>query len=331
MSELVSVIVPVYKVERYLSRCVDSILQQSYSNLEVILVDDGSPDSCGMICDEYQKNDRRIRVIHKSNGGLSDARNYGIEAAQGKYLAFVDSDDWIALDTYEYCMFLLERNEGANAIQFDVMLTSDETAMPAQVEEQVEVYEGKKILEYYMDSSTRKSGGFSVCRCLFEASTAKRYSFREGKINEDMDYKFKVLRDCKKWVVSNRVKYFYWQDGNSTSSGKLKTRDFQLYEAADELYKLCQQESYGKIAYLGEVKKARTPFSLLSRIAMWGVADSNINEKDITKKLTKEHRKKLSILLKAPIPFSRKVLSIMFAINFPMTKWLLSVTRKVNA
>lgn len=182
-----------------------------------------------------------------------------------------------------------------------------------------------------MDSSTRKSGGFSVCRCLFEASTAKRYSFREGKINEDMDYKFKVLRDCKKWVVSNRVKYFYWQDGNSTSSGKLKTRDFQLYEAADELYKLCQQESYGKIAYLGEVKKARTPFSLLSRIAMWGVADSNINEKDITKKLTKEHRKKLSILLKAPIPFSRKVLSIMFAINFPMTKWLLSVTRKVNA
>lgn len=98
MSELVSIIVPVYKVEQYLSRCVDSILQQSYSNLEIILVDDGSPDSCGMICDEYQKKDSRVQVIHKSNGGLSDARNYGIEAAQGKYLAFVDSDDWLDFD-----------------------------------------------------------------------------------------------------------------------------------------------------------------------------------------------------------------------------------------
>ena len=331
MNVKVSVIIPVYRVEKYLDRCVKSIVNQTYRNLEIILVDDGSPDNCPQICDEWSSRDERIRTVHRDNGGLSCARNTGLSTATGDYVTFVDSDDWIALDTYEYCMFLLERNEGANAIQFDVMLTSDETAMPAQVEEQVEVYEGKKILEYYMDSSTRKSGGFSVCRCLFEASTAKRYSFREGKINEDMDYKFKVLRDCKKWVVSNRVKYFYWQDGNSTSSGKLKTRDFQLYEAADELYKLCQQESYGKIAYLGEVKKARTPFSLLSRIAMWGVADSNINEKDITKKLTKGHRKKLSILLKAPIPFSRKVLSIMFAINFPMTKWLLSVTRKVNA
>lgn len=113
MSELVSVIVPVYKVERYLSRCVDSILQQSYSNLEVILVDDGSPDSCGMICDEYQKNDRRIRVIHKSNGGLSDARNYGIEAAQGKYLAFVDSDDWLDFDMIDI-LYRVLTSQGAD-------------------------------------------------------------------------------------------------------------------------------------------------------------------------------------------------------------------------
>ena len=210
------------------------------------------------------------------------------------------------------------------------MLASQYPVNIIEKEEVVNYYKDKDILEYYMESSTRKSGGFSVWRCLFEAPTAKRYSFREGKINEDMDYKFKVLRDCKKWVVSNQVKYFYWQEGNSTSSGKLKPRALQLYEAVEELNKLCQQENYGKIAYLGKVKLARTPFSLLSRIAVWGV--EAMDEKEITQKLLKEHRKALPTLLGAPIPFSRKVLSVMFAVSFPFSKWLLSKFKsKVNA
>ncbi len=95
MDELISVIVPVYKVEDYLSRCVDSILSQTYRNIEVILVDDGSPDKCGEICDRYAQHDPRVRVIHKENGGLSDARNAGIEIAQGQYISFIDSDDWV--------------------------------------------------------------------------------------------------------------------------------------------------------------------------------------------------------------------------------------------
>ena len=95
MNDLISVIVPIYKVEKYLQKCVDSILAQTYSNLEIILVDDGSPDRCGELCDEYAEKDGRIRVIHKKNGGLSDARNAGIDVAAGKYLAFVDSDDYI--------------------------------------------------------------------------------------------------------------------------------------------------------------------------------------------------------------------------------------------
>lgn len=93
---LVSVIVPIYKVEKYLSKCVESILAQTYQNLEIILVDDGSPDRCGQICDEYAKKDSRIRVIHKSNGGLSDARNVGIDACKGEYISFIDSDDFVS-------------------------------------------------------------------------------------------------------------------------------------------------------------------------------------------------------------------------------------------
>ena len=94
MNPLISIIVPVYKVEEYLDDCVQSILSQSYKNIEIILVDDGSPDKCPQLCDEYSKQDKRIRVIHKKNGGLSDARNTGILASHGEYLLFEDSDDF---------------------------------------------------------------------------------------------------------------------------------------------------------------------------------------------------------------------------------------------
>ena len=99
--ELISVIVPVYKVEKYLRECVDSILAQTYTNLEIILVDDGSPDNCGKICDEYAQNDSRIKVIHQENGGLSAARNAGLDIATGKYIGFVDSDDYAELNMFE--------------------------------------------------------------------------------------------------------------------------------------------------------------------------------------------------------------------------------------
>lgn len=101
MDELISVIIPVYRVEKYLNRCVESVVSQSYRNLEIILVDDGSPDRCGEMCDAWAEKDRRIRVIHKHNGGLSDARNAGIRAAIGEYIVFVDSDDYIAQEMIE--------------------------------------------------------------------------------------------------------------------------------------------------------------------------------------------------------------------------------------
>lgn len=323
MTPKISVIIPVYGVEKYLDRCVESVVNQTYKNLEIILVDDGSPDNCPKMCDEWALRDARIRTVHRENGGLSCARNTGLSVATGDYITFVDSDDWIAKDIYEHCVMLLEKYKEANAVEFDVKMTDVPNVVINQVQEESHVYKGKEILEYYLYSSTT-TGSYSVCRCLFEASTAKRYRFREGKINEDIDYKYKVLSDCNELVITNKIGYFYWQEGNSTSSGKLKARDFQLYEAAEELYKLTQNETYGNIAFLGEVKKARTPFSLLCRIAWWGVADKSLNEKEVVKHLVKEHRKNVTTLLKAPLPLSRKVLTVMFAMNFSATRLLLS-------
>ena len=101
LNSLVSVIVPIYKVEDYLDECVKSIVDQTYKNIEIILVDDGSPDHCPQKCDEWAKNDLRIRVVHKQNGGLSSARNAGLDVAKGEYIAFVDSDDFITPDYVE--------------------------------------------------------------------------------------------------------------------------------------------------------------------------------------------------------------------------------------
>lgn len=108
---LLSVIVPVYKVEQYLKRCTDSIRNQTYKNLEIILVDDGSPDDSGRLCDEIAMQDDRIKVIHKKNGGLSSARNAGIEIASGDFITFVDSDDWIDLNIYKKCINIFQRYE----------------------------------------------------------------------------------------------------------------------------------------------------------------------------------------------------------------------------
>ena len=101
MDKLISVIVPIYNVEKYLTKCIESIINQTYKNLEIILVDDGSPDKSPIICDEYAKKDNRIKVIHKKNGGLSDARNYGMSLATGEYISFIDSDDYIDEEMYE--------------------------------------------------------------------------------------------------------------------------------------------------------------------------------------------------------------------------------------
>ena len=134
MYSLLSVIVPIYNVEDYLNRCVDSIINQTYKNLEIILVDDGSPDNCPQMCDDYAKKDSRIRVVHKENGGLSDARNAGMKVATGEYVSFIDSDDYISLDFYETL--------------FQTMVDNDSDIVECSV---VKFYENEKFDEYSDD------------------------------------------------------------------------------------------------------------------------------------------------------------------------------------
>ena len=201
---LISVIVPVYKVEEYLPRCIDSILAQTYKNLEIILVDDGSPDKCPAICDEYAKKDSRIKVIHKKNGGVSSARNAGLEAAKGDYIFFVDSDDIITKEALS-CLY-----EKARDADIELVVGGITQVYPSRnIAEEGEDIELKGSTEALEDLFFGKT--FSGCYAkLFRAKLAKSRRFEpKYKIAEDYYYLFQVMRNIKGRTIRAAVPNVY--------------------------------------------------------------------------------------------------------------------------
>lgn len=326
----VSVVVPVYNVENYIDRCVSSILSQTYTNIEIILVDDGSNDSSGTKCDDLAHKDSRIKVFHKINGGLASARNTGILLCSGEYLCFVDSDDWIAPDTIEYCVSLISINdETIDVVEYGMTEINKYSLDIKQPKEKIKTLNGKDILQFLMYYSTKTDMYFSACRCMYKTSLVQNNLFVEGKINEDISWKYKVFSQCSHILDSNQVKYFYYQGTGSITTDGLKKRDFDLYEAANGLIELTLRENYGTIRYLANVKKARTPLSLLCKIAFYGVSDSNLNEEEIVSKLRKELKANIKLLINSPIPVSRKIIALMMCVSFRTTKGLVSITKKL--
>ena len=205
MKDLISVIIPVYKVEKYLERCVESIQNQTYQNLEIILVDDGSPDNCGKMCDEYAKKDGRIKVIHKENGGLSDARNAGIDIATGEYIAFVDSDDFVSNDYIEYMYQMLIENDAKLAIS-GVMIIWKDTPITAGIHTNTQVLTPKETFENLLFA---KGIEISAYGKLYHKSLWEENRFPKGKVYEDIAIMYKIIEDAKKIVYGDKKCYYY--------------------------------------------------------------------------------------------------------------------------
>ena len=316
-SPLISVIIPVYKVEEYLHRCVDSVRNQSYKNLEIILVDDGSPDSCGVICDEIARTDYRVRVIHKKNGGLSSARNAGMDVAKGDYIAFVDSDDWIALDTYEYMIKLMKQyNVEVVDIDCQYAYSSEDAVLPR--DGSVEIYTGEDVLWHYLyrGLTVQNNAPYSACRKLYKRELIDKKRFAEGKNSEDFLFNYEIIKQCKMIVVSNLIKYMYFQNRSSISMGPLKKSDLSLLEISEYIRNEEKENHYREINKLTEIKLSRSYFSILARIALSGCSSEIGNPKQLTEELTINLRKKLWMLLKSPISTKRKILMIIFALDY---------------
>lgn len=212
--DMISVVVPVYNVEKYLKRCIDSILNQTYGELEIILVDDGSTDSSSQICDEYAEQDSRICVIHKENGGPSDARNLGISKATSEYLAFVDSDDWLAPDIYEYSMNL-QKEYHADIVEFGIRRVKDWTeGRESEVEEKIYCSTGKEMLPRIYQNNM--GGSITIWNKLYKKDIFQGNLFEKGKIFEDTLLSPKLLYRANIYVVSNKIGYFYYQGNNKS-------------------------------------------------------------------------------------------------------------------
>ena len=230
-SPFVSIIVPVYNVEQYLPRCVDSLINQTYQNIEIILVDDGSPDNCGKICDEYAKQDQRVKVIHKPNGGLSDARNVGIENSQGDYLMFIDSDDWIELNTCEI-LYNASINYEADVIVFEMKLVFDDGKIMKRhrgiISHTPSHLECMQSLIYHIFD-----GGIfnNACNKMFHKALFNGVSFPIGRCAEDQGTVYKVLHKAKKIYVVDELLYNYYQ-----RSGSISFVDFSPKLACDRFY-----------------------------------------------------------------------------------------------
>jgi len=295
---LISVIVPVYNTEKYLTRCVTSILSQSYKNIELILVDDGSTDNSGDICENFKKIDSRVKVIHKKNGGQSSARNIGLDTATGNIISFVDSDDWLVQGIYEHCINLFNRFK-ADVVDFDVVFTFNENEKRVNNKyPKIEVIKDENILYDYLKRGQTEKTPFSVCRKLYVANLFLGIRFPEGKIYEDIATNFKLLMNAKILIHTSYTGYCYRQQGISTTRQGFRIKDFDLIDAANNILIESKRLNNEKINYFANVKLARSYFSLLSKIALYGFNDDNIDKNDTIKHFTKELRKKFSFLIK---------------------------------
>ena len=224
--ELISVIVPIYKVEPYLDRCVQSIVEQTYQNLEIILVDDGSPDNCPAMCDAWAAKDSRIKVIHKENGGLSDARNAGMDVAIGEYIAFVDSDDWVSAD-YINAMYRAIQNTGAEIAACDVVVAyGHERQDSPDPDRPLRICSAEEAIGDILTGTGFRAVAWNK---LYKSSLLIQERYPVGKYHEDEFFTYRILGKAEKLVYVDWGLYYYFQRPGSI----MNSMSFRHLDALD--------------------------------------------------------------------------------------------------
>lgn len=208
---LISIIVPIYNVEDYLDRCVESIVNQTYNNLEIILVDDGSPDNCSQMCDSWAEKDNRIKVIHKENGGLSDARNAGLKIATGEIVSFIDSDDWIELDMFEKMLNRMKK-DNSDMVSCGVKWVEEDGTVIRDVTSEDEVLDTETAMRELLNDNKLKQ---HVWNKIYKYDLIKDIPFEKGKYHEDVFWSYQIVGRTKKVSVVKESFYNYMQRSNS--------------------------------------------------------------------------------------------------------------------
>lgn len=311
MTPIISVIVPVYKVEKYLNRCVDSILAQTFDRIEIILVNDGSPDKCGEVCDEYAKMDHRVTVVHQENEGLSSARNMGLMLSKGEYVAFVDSDDYIHPKMYEV-LYKEARNNSSDIVICNYKDVYDND----QLENQIIDKELKAINFTNISALAQlyeKNGVQFVVACnkLYKRELFDNLEYEKGRLHEDEFIAHKLLYKSKKITYLPIELYYYLQrkEGIIRSEFSLKKLDaVEAYRIRVDFFKTIKQKEL--------VKKAEYSYVSLLFNYYFKVLKEVPDSKRELNELRKDFSKQFLSLMKNPYFIPKEKLGwLLFAIN----------------
>lgn len=317
MEPLITVVIPVYKVEKYLKRCVESVINQTYKNLEIILVDDGSPDSCGKICDEFAESDKRVKVIHKRNGGLSSARNMGIDISSGDYITFVDSDDWVDRDYVLYLYALLDEYECDMSMVSHSITDKYEPCLSTN-DGKIKVISGNQFLMKLLKVGTQENVQYAWGK-LYKNFKNTDLRFPDGLIDEDVPTTFKYTINCKNIVISERKMYFYYNNKESILRQKFTRNRFDLIEVWKIIVDFARINCNEEIYKYSLINLYRANMGVLCNLCTKEVDKDDLSyiniKRDEALEVVKKHKWEL---LRFKMPISRKLMVILFNINFKM-------------
>ena len=311
---LVTVIVPVYKVEQYLERCVNSIISQSYTNLEIILVDDGSPDRCPAICDGYSQRDERIQVIHKKNGGLSSARNAGMNASNGQYFCFVDSDDYILPDMIEQLVGMVQAfHTPISACSF----SSEEGRLRQGLTDEIRLLSAAEALREILTDGLVCTSAWAK---LFDRELFSDVSFPEGKIFEDYATIYKLFHKAGKIAFADAAKYYYTPNYAGITKSSFSFRQMDYFSVSDEIERFVK-EYYPDLTPLVQNREVDMAVSLYRKLSVTPERDRFEEER---KTLVRHIRKGLFGFFSSHYPTEKKLSSLAVSLFPVLTEKLFS-------
>jgi len=310
-SELISVIIPVYNTEKYLKRCIESIINQTYENIQIILIDDGSTDGSGAICDEFSENNHRIVVCHTENKGQGAARNYGIKVAAGKYIGFVDSDDYIEKDMYEVLYNnLIRYNADISTCGYWTVKAEDlDKAVFSDKHENIQVLNAEEAISLTLNGD-KYYPVLPVVK-LYKAEIFLNVAFPEKMIYEDHYIIIEILEQCRRIVVTSKKEYYYIFRKNSTTHTFTK-KNLDAIAACRHLYKMVIKK-YPNLKESAEYKLLWSYFICLDLVML---SDNEKKYIQIEKKLTAYIRRHfLAVICNKHFRIYRKSAAFLLAVN----------------
>ena len=314
MENLITIVVPVYNVEKYLKKCIESIINQTYKNLEIILVDDGSPDNCGKICDDYKKQDSRIKVIHKKNGGLSDARNAGIDIANGEYITFIDSDDYIDDDYVELLYNAIVKDKTDMVISSHKVIYDNGTILEKETGER-SILNSKEVLKRILYD---EGIDLSAWAKLYKIELFRKVRYPKGRLFEDAATTYKLVDKCKNISIVSKSTYNYMIRENSITNLNFSEKKLDLIKSTEEMCDYVQN----KYPDLEIACNRRLMYAYLSTLTQLARSKKRFpKEEKILMDYIKENRKKILKDKRVPRRDKFGIISTILGFEFYSFSW----------